>query len=394
MEKKKTSLFDNGLIWFGAGVSIAEILTGTFLAPLGMQKGLLAILAGHVIGGIFFFLCGLISGTTGDSAMEAAGRFYGKKGGLLFSVLNVLQLAGWTAIMIYDGSVSAAGIWSVGRWIWCIVIGGLIIVWICIGITNLGKVSLAAMIALLGLTIVLCFAIMGQGGGGVIPAEVISFGAALELSVSMPLSWLPVVGDYTREAEEPVMASLVSTIVYSLVSCWMFVIGMAAAIFAGTSDITTIMIRAGLGVAGLLIIVFSTVTTTFLDAFSAGISAETFIGKLSGKTMAVITAAAGIVCAIAFPMDDITGFLYLIGSVFAPMAAVMITDFFILKKNAENRDYDVRNLAVWLVGFILYRIFMRVDIPVGYTLPDIVITMILTVTVHRLIPFEEDKKGN
>ena len=36
---KKTSTFQNGLIWFGAGVSLAEILTGTSFAPLGMAKG-------------------------------------------------------------------------------------------------------------------------------------------------------------------------------------------------------------------------------------------------------------------------------------------------------------------------------------------------------------------
>ena len=29
--EKRTSLFENGLIWFGAGVSIAEILTGQLL---------------------------------------------------------------------------------------------------------------------------------------------------------------------------------------------------------------------------------------------------------------------------------------------------------------------------------------------------------------------------
>lgn len=34
---KKTSLLDNGLIWFGAGISIVEILTGTYLAPLWMR---------------------------------------------------------------------------------------------------------------------------------------------------------------------------------------------------------------------------------------------------------------------------------------------------------------------------------------------------------------------
>ena len=47
---KKTSTFQNGLIWFGAGVSLAEILTGTSFAPLGMAKGLAAIVIGHIIG--------------------------------------------------------------------------------------------------------------------------------------------------------------------------------------------------------------------------------------------------------------------------------------------------------------------------------------------------------
>ena len=35
MGDKRTSALENGLIWFGAGVSIAEILTGTYFAPLG-----------------------------------------------------------------------------------------------------------------------------------------------------------------------------------------------------------------------------------------------------------------------------------------------------------------------------------------------------------------------
>ena len=43
MTEKRTSIFENGLIWFGAGVSLAEILTGTYFASLGFGKGLLAI---------------------------------------------------------------------------------------------------------------------------------------------------------------------------------------------------------------------------------------------------------------------------------------------------------------------------------------------------------------
>ena len=64
---KKTSTFQNALIWFGAGVSLAEILTGTAFAPLGMGKGLLAILIGHVIGCGMMLLAGQGERfTTGD----------------------------------------------------------------------------------------------------------------------------------------------------------------------------------------------------------------------------------------------------------------------------------------------------------------------------------------
>ena len=68
--EKRTSLFENGLIWFGAGVSIAEILTGTYFAALGFGRGLAAILVGHVIGCIMLFLAGVIGGKTRKSAME------------------------------------------------------------------------------------------------------------------------------------------------------------------------------------------------------------------------------------------------------------------------------------------------------------------------------------
>ena len=76
---KKTSVFNNGMIWFGAAVSIAEIVTGTYFAPLGFGKGLLAILLGHVIGCGLLFLAGLIGGKTRKSAMETAKMSFGGK---------------------------------------------------------------------------------------------------------------------------------------------------------------------------------------------------------------------------------------------------------------------------------------------------------------------------
>ena len=104
MKNEKTSVFANGLIWFGAGVSIAEIFTGTLIAPLGFAKGLLSIVLGHIIGCVLLFLAGFIGAKNEKSAMETVKMSFGKKGALLFAVLNVLQLVGWTAIMIIQGA--------------------------------------------------------------------------------------------------------------------------------------------------------------------------------------------------------------------------------------------------------------------------------------------------
>ena len=390
--EKRTSLLENGLIWFGAGVSIAEILTGTYFSSLGFQKGLAAILIGHVIGCVMLFLAGVIGGKSRLSAMETVKSSFGNKGGQFFAILNVLQLVGWTAIMIYDGALAVDGMVSTGRWLWCLIIGALIVVWILIGITNLGKINTAAMVLLFILTLVLCKVIFFDGN--VIQStadDSLSFGAAVELAVAMPLSWLPLISDYTREAEKPVKATAVSAIVYGIVSCWMYVIGMGAALFTGESDIAQILLKAGLSIAGLLIIVFSTVTTTFLDAYSAGISSESIFSKIKGKYAAIVVTIIGTVGAILFPMDDITDFLYLIGSVFAPMIAIQIADFFLLKLDKSNQAVHVPNMIIWVIGFIAYRILMNIDMPVGNTLPDMVITIILCLIVGKLFPVSKKR---
>ena len=381
---KRTSVFENGLIWFGAAVSIAEILTGTYFASLGFLKGILAIVLGHIIGCGLLFLAGLIGAKTEKSAMETVKMSFGNKGSLFFAILNVLQLVGWTGIMIYDGALATQGILNIGHIIWCLIIGGLILLWILIGIKNLGKINIIAMSALFIMTIILSFIIFRCGISLEGSDESMSFGAALELSVAMPLSWLPLISDYTKEAKEPVKATAASSIIYGLVSIWMYIIGMSAALFTMESDIAQILLKAGLGIVGLLIVVLSTVTTTFLDAYSAGVSTESIMEKIPGKWVAVAVTIIGTAGAILVPMDDITAFLYLIGSVFAPMISIQIVDFFILKAGHEKEKFAISNIFIWLAGFIIYRILIKIDAPIGSTIPDMLITMIICVLVNKI----------
>ena len=393
MKEKKTSVFANGLIWFGAAVSIAEILTGTSLASLGFSRGMAAIIIGHIIGCALLFAAGLIGGRTEKSAMETVKMSFGQKGSLLFSSLNVLQLVGWTAIMIVSGASAANAVIDLGgNWMWSLVIGLLIALWIGIGIRNLSKLNTIAMGALFLLTVVLSRVIFGGAGTGS-PAEVwifeitgdpVTFGAAVEMGVAMPLSWLPLISDYTRTAEKPLAAAAASTLTYFFTSCWMYAIGLGAALYTGESDIGLILAKAGLGLAGLLIIIFSTVTTTFLDAYSAGVSAVSISGKVREKPAALLVCAVGVILAIFTPIAEMEDFLYLIGSVFAPMITILIADYFVIKRDVSDEPVSWRNLAIWLLGFVLYRIFMNFDTPAGVTLPVMLVIFLVCLLAEKI----------
>lgn len=129
----------------------------------------------------------------------------------------------------------------------------------------------------------------------------------------------------------------------------------------------------------------STVTTTFLDAYSAGVSSVSITHRIKEKWAAVAVTIAGTAAAMVYPMDNITDFLYLIGSVFAPMIAIQIADYFIIRQDHEAEEANLLNLLIWLAGFVIYRILMRVDTPVGSTLPDMAVTVVLCVVCRRVM---------
>lgn len=385
MKNTRMTAFNHSLIWFGAAISIAEILTGTLLAPLGLKKAAAAIIVGHLIGGALMYMAGLIGANTQRSAMETVKLSFGEKGGLLFSSLNVLQLVGWTAVMIYSGGAAANSLYPMDSWMWCIAIGLLVVLWVFIGIRNFAKINLLTMFALLILSLILSRVAFPWGGVMTLPQGTMSFGSAVELSVAMPLSWLPLISDYTRNAtQERKTVTFAGVGVYFLASCWMYVIGVGAALYTGKSDVAEIMNAAGFGIAAILIVIASTVTTTYLDVYSAGVSSASISKKLNEKLVAVVACVLGTLLAIFTSVSKFESFLYLIGSVFAPMIAIQIVDAFILKRTYNGVKFCVRNLVVWALGFGLYRflLFRGFETPVGLTVPVMLATAALALASH------------
>ncbi len=392
------------LIWFGAAISIAEILTGACLESLGLGRGLAVIILGHLIGLLLLVLAGIIGVKNKEGSMRSSALSFGKYGSFFFAILNIVQLVGWQGIMIFDASISAQGILNLGHTWWCLIIGILTIAWIMLGIKHRDKLNVVVMVLLLILTVILSFVIFSgvkNGELGVKSAgEVLSIGQGLELSIAMPLSWIPMIADYTYKAKKPVKATFSACLTYTLASTWMYVIGLGAAVITHETRIDQIMLKAGLGVAGLFIIVFSCVTTNFIDAFSCNQSTyalfpkdkipqeseskSSLINNIKVNLPGIIDTIIGTAGAILFPMENITEFLYFIGSVFAPMISVQIADQFIIKHRKTDVKVDAVASIAWIIGFVMYRILMKYDFIVGYTIPNMVITILITIALRKL----------
>ena len=371
------------MIWFGAALSIAEIMTGTYLAPLGLTQGLYAIILGHIIGGILLFGAGLIGGRLRQGSMNTTAFSFGPLGAKGFAFLNMLQLIGWTSIMIYDAMLALQELAPLSPMVWTIAIGALVILWLFIGLHNTGYIQAIVSLLLLSLTFYMGMHMIAQwpSESNLVSDGSMSFIAALELSITMPLSWLPLISDYTRESKHPFTASLTSATIYTVTSIVMYTLGLSAVIFGGGDSIITILMNAGLGLAGLLVIIFSTVTTTFMDAYSAGVSSTTIYNGASSKCIAVIVTIVGTIAAILYPMDDITDFLYLIGSVFTPMIAILLADYFMNRQQVQTLSAFLVRGTIWAVSVGLYHYMLHSESTVGATLPAFTMAFIITTII-------------
>ncbi|PIO82360.1 hydroxymethylpyrimidine permease [Loigolactobacillus backii] len=374
--KENSRISGQFLLWLGAAISIAEIITGTLIAPLGLAKGFLAILVGHILGCFVFLLPAAIMGGRQRRTAIASTHFaFGHLGVQLFSLLNALQLIGWTAVMIANAISALNGV--SGRLFnfksalfMGLIMAALLIFWLLINNDWLFRINnLVVALLFIGSLIMLWLVLRIPQHASVLTGNSITFGAAVELGVTMALSWLPLIADYTSQTEEPIKVSWASTAGYFIGSLFMFSIGLLSAVRTGKTDITTILVSSGLGILALFIIIFSTVTTTFLDAHSAAVNVHNIWKKLNLKWLASGVVLIGLIIALVVPLSLYQQFLYLIGSIFAPLYTIVFVNYFLLKRPLKIK----LNFIFWLVGVVGYYWLQQFNFILGTTTSELLL---------------------
>ncbi len=398
------------LLWAGVAISLAEIWAGGFLAPMGFWSGLWAILLGHVIGNTLMALGGVIGSDHGIMSMVSVRPAFGIRGSNLAAVLNIVQLIGWAAIMLIIGGRAGAalgkplgGILAADAF-WVVLIGFSTLLWALWTGTRVWKILQTVSVAALMLVIVLMTWVAFGGmevKAAAGPGQPMAFMTGLDLVIAMPISWMPLVADYSRSARNTRSAFWNTWWGYFLISSWMYVLGLQVALLTGETDpgllILDTMGGLGLAVPALFMVVFSTITSDFPDVYSATCSLLNISQRVSARTVMWIAGVLSILVALVFPMEQYETFLFFIGAMFIPLFGVVLTDYFIIRKRKleveaifseqgaywHRRGYNAVALAAWAAGFAVYETLALLKAPIGGSIPSMLAAGLLYWVVSR-----------
>jgi NCS1 family nucleobase:cation symporter-1 len=410
-EERNLGGVDYFLLWAGVAISLAEIWAGGFLSPMGFWLGFWAILIGHVVGNTFMALGGVIGSDYGIMSMVSVRPSFGILGSNLAAVLNIIQLIGWASIMLIIGGRAGAMLGnSIGgvlasNHFWIVAIGLGTLIWAFYTGKPIWKImQKAAVIGLLLIVILMTWVSVKEFGGGVLAVKpkAMPFMIGLDLVIAMPISWMPLVSDYSRFSKKAAPAFWSTWWGYFLISSWMYILGLMATLVTGETDpgalILQIMGRIGLAIPALILVVFSTITSDFPDIYSATCSMLNISRRISARTIMWIAGILSILVALVFPMEQYENFLFFIGAMFVPLFGVVLTDYFLIRARKLNREeiykeageywyfkgFNLTAIISWAIGFVIYEIIAIMKYSLGGSLPSLVVAGVVYCVITQL----------
>ncbi|QIS22705.1 purine-cytosine permease family protein [Nocardia terpenica] len=370
---RSLSFADQTAFWANLGVSLIGFTAAIYvLQPVGHPQlpivaALLATVVGTVLGTGMVAAAGAVGARTGAPAMANFRGLFGTRLSYLPTVANIVQCVGWA---VYELTVISGGVQSLthGRFAHAPVIlaAGLLCtvmaIWPLRVLHILRKyVTVAVAVSMLYLTVQL----LRQPLPPVADTSWSGFFPGVDSTLAVAVSFVPLAADYTRHAHSVRAATGASMIGYSAAQIWCYLLGVIALVQVGGDPdrIFDTFLGVAAGWVFFAVLVLRESDQSFANVYSTAMSIQNLLPRLDRRIIAAVIGALATVLALG--VHDFTGFstfLTLIGSVFVPLCAVLVVDFFCgrgrrgwdLSENAPARPLMV---LPWLLGFAVYQLF-------------------------------------
>src|SRR6187200_2903440 len=362
------SLGDLTLLWGNLGISLLVLVAGTYLAGLGLQRGLLAIVVGAVLGCALLGFAGYIGAERRLPGMVLMREPLGQRGSYAPTVLNVVQNVGWATfeLIVIAAAANALADRAFGfkeRWVWVLVFGAITLALALAGpiafvrkyVRRFAVWAVAASVGYLT-----WWALDGASTGDLWSADAaggLTFWQGVDLTVAMAASWLPLAADYTRFARRPRHAFWGTAIGYFVPLVWLYGLGALLFLSRGTSDTTALLtsVAAG-GIASALALIALTVDETdepFANVYSAAVSIQNLVPEAPQRLLVLGIGGLAIGGALIVDLGRYQSFLFMLGSLFVPLFGVLAADFLYGPRASVSVRWS--GIAAWLAGVALYQ---------------------------------------
>jgi len=377
-EQRTLSAFDIGVLWNDLSLGLLVLVTGGLLVPaLSLGTAYLAIAVGTVIGCIPLALVARAGAREALPTMVLFRPVLGRAGSYLPSLLNVAQLIGWTSVEFWAMgrlanalSIEVLGLDAFRLWLVLVAIG-------CTALAIAGPVVLVkrflerfgtwiVIASGIGLTIALATRPLPVEGGVPVTGG-LPFWLAVDLVIVMPISWLPLVADPTRFARTDRGVFRATFLGYAIGNVWFYALGAWLVVYAFAAADAPGIIAAVAGLTGGTVLILGLLVgeapNAFANVYSAVVSALNVVPRARATALSVAVGAVALALALGFTTERYEVFLFLIGSVFVPLAAMFVAHYFVLSRGrygaervflAAGPGLRWRALIPWVAGFVLY----------------------------------------
>jgi NCS1 family nucleobase:cation symporter-1 len=405
------SAFDLGLLWGNLGVSLLVIVAGALLVPaLSLPQALVAIVVGCVIGNAMIGTAGMIGAKAGVPGMTLMRAPLGVRGSFLPTAINVVQCLGWTVFELIVIATAASALSDElfgfeAKWAWTLLFGAAALALGLLGPVGVSRRILRRVGVWLVPLAVGYLTWWGLTGGGALDAWSahgeggLSLWVGIDLVVAVTVSWVPLAPDYTRFARSPRAAFWGTSIGYLIPDALLLALG---AVMVFTRDIgdpagLPAAVAAG-GAAALVALLALTIAETdeaFANAYSGAVSLQNAFPTIPLRVLVVSTTALGTLGALTIDLVSYQAFLFLLGSFFVPLFAVLLADWLASGRGttggwlAATDGVRIGPVLAWLAGFVVYQwlsptgpswwvdLVNRLDPPtwgIGATLPSFLVS--------------------
>ena len=399
--------FDLALLWGNLGVSLLVIVAGAILVPaLSLPSAFVAIAVGCLVGNLMLAMAGMIGAQARVPAMTLMRAPLGERGSFLPTAINIVQCLGWTVFELLVIATAAAALsdqlFGVGaQWAWTLVFGAAALAMGLAGPIGVVRTVLRR-VAIWVVPLAVAYLIWWALGDGNLSAVWSSPGEGglstwqgIDIVVGVTVSWVPLAADYTRFARTPRGAFWGTGLGYLLPDALLLGLGAIILLTREVGDAAALpaAVAAG-GIVALLALLALTVAETdeaFANAYSGAISIQNLFPGAPQRLLIVATTTVGTLGALALSLTSFQSFLFLLGSFFVPLFAVLLADWLLTGRSYSGDDvfgapaWRPGMIGAWVVGFGTYQYLsptgpawwveqiQRLDPPVwgiGATLPS------------------------